>query len=43
MAKVIERIQETGEHQMPPPPNEPLTAEQIDFLGRWLSDGMVER
>jgi hypothetical protein len=43
MAKVIERVQTSGEQQMPPPPNEALPAAEIDALQRYLSDGLVER
>lgn len=40
-SELIEVLYETGDDLMPPPPNAPLTAEQINTLTRWIEQGAL--
>ncbi|HMQ68157.1 MAG TPA: hypothetical protein PKA90_03955 [Ignavibacteria bacterium] len=42
-SKVFKKITEdTKEDRMPPPPNEPLTGEEISIIGKWIMEGAAE-
>lgn len=38
-SELMEVIKESGDDVMPPPPNPPLSQEQIDLLSQWISEG----
>ncbi|MCY7409280.1 MAG: hypothetical protein LH473_03330 [Chitinophagales bacterium] len=38
-SKLYEVLNEEGEDRMPPPPSDPLLAEQIDLIGQWIIEG----
>ena len=40
-SELIQVLFETGEDRMPPPPNAPLTDEQIDVLIDWIDQGAL--
>ena len=41
-SKVYEVLKKNGEDKMPPPPNTPLTQDQINTIGTWISQGALD-
>lgn len=40
-SELIEKLTDDGDDRMPPPPNAPLTAAQIDLLTTWIDQGAM--
>src|SRR3982751_5371220 len=38
-SKLMEVISGSGEEAMPPPPDAPLTTEQVDLISQWITEG----
>lgn len=38
-SKIWEVIHDSGEDRMPPPPNPPLTADQVNTIKTWIMEG----
>lgn len=38
-SKLMEVLTETGDDAMPPPPNQPLSQDQVDLISQWIREG----